>query len=183
MKIISNRIIRELKPCYDPSQVVKDENEELGVKEWVEKYRSLVKDLSDIVWLLCNECFMSDKDMRLFAVWNARKALKLIDNPSPISINTCDVAELFANGKATKEELSTARHASWDVANDTNYAARSAADYATNTAINAAANNARYAATTTADYAAIAAAKAADSAAAGYTAVSEQLDQLLTYFN
>ena len=34
-KTISNRIIRKLNPCYDPSEVVKDENEELPVKEWV----------------------------------------------------------------------------------------------------------------------------------------------------
>ena len=60
MKTISNRIIRKLNPCYDPSEVVKDENEELPVVEWVQKYRNLVHAKSDIIWLLCNKLFMSE---------------------------------------------------------------------------------------------------------------------------
>ena len=44
MKTISNKIIRKFNPCYDPSEVVKDENEELPVVEWVQKYRNLVHE-------------------------------------------------------------------------------------------------------------------------------------------
>lgn len=109
MKIISNIIIRKLNPCYDPSEVVKDENEELPVKEWVAKYRNLVKDKSDIIWLLCNKLYMSETDMRLFAVWCAREALKLVDNPDPRSITACNIAEKYARGEATEEELTDAR--------------------------------------------------------------------------
>lgn len=57
---------------------------------------------------------MSDKDMRLFAVWCAREALKLIPKPDPRSINACNVAENFANGTATQEELSDTSDAAWD---------------------------------------------------------------------
>ena len=58
----------------------------------------------------------NDKTLRLFAVWCAREALKLIDNPDPRSVNGCDVAEKYANGEATEEELDAARAATWDAA-------------------------------------------------------------------
>lgn len=107
-KTISNRIIRKLNPCYDPSEVVKDENEELPVKEWVAKYRNLVNRKSDIIWLLCNKLYMSERDLRLFAVWCAREALKLVESPDPRSIEACNVAERYANGEATTKELAAA---------------------------------------------------------------------------
>ena len=156
MKTISNRIIRKLNPCYDPSEVVKDENEKLPVREWVAKYRNLVKDKSDIIWLLCNKLYMSDKDMRLFAIWCAREALKLVANPDPRSVNACDVAERYASGEATDEELAAA----WDAARDASAAAWAA-----------------WAAWTAASDAAWTASAA--SAAAG----DGQIDKLMTYFD
>ena len=156
MKTISNRIIRKLNPCYDPSEVVKDENEELPVREWVAKYRNLVKDKSDIIWLLCNKLYMSDKDMRLFAIWCAREALKLVANPDPRSVNACDVAERYASGEATDEELAAA----WDAARDASAAAWAAWDAWT------AASDAAWTAS-------------AASAAAG----DGQIDKLMTYFD
>lgn len=62
----------------------------------------------------------NDKTLRLFACWCARNALRLIENPDPRSVNAVDVAEKFAKGKATKEELAAAwavaRDAAWDAA-------------------------------------------------------------------
>jgi hypothetical protein len=55
---------------------------------------------------------------RLFAVWCARQALKLVDNPDPHSIAACDTAERYANGTATADELSAARDAAWAAARD-----------------------------------------------------------------
>ena len=64
----------------------------------------------------------NDQTARLFAVWCAREALKLIDNPDPRSIAAVDVAERFANGEATIEELAAVRAAAravaWDAAWD-----------------------------------------------------------------
>ena len=171
MKTISNRIIRKLNPCYDPSEVVKDENEELPVREWVAKYRNLVKDKSDIIWLLCNKLYMSDKDMRLFAVWCAREALKLVANPGPRSVNACDVAERYANGEATDEELAAARDAAW-TASDAARAASDAAWAAARAAARAATWDARAAS------AAGGAARAASDAAG-----DGQIDKLMTYFD
>ena len=171
MKTISNKIIRKFNPCYDPSEVVKKENEELPVVEWVQKYRNLVHQKQDIIWLLCHEDFMSDKDMRLFAVWCAREALKLIPAPDKRSINACDVAEKFANGEATEEELNSAcaaaEAAAWAAANR---AAVWAAVWAANRDAAWAANTAARAATWAANTAAKAAAEDA------------QIDKLLTYF-
>ena len=104
MKTINNELIRSLTPCYDPSRYVKDEVETLSVLEWVAKYRGKVPD-KDIIWLLCHKEFLSDKELRLFAVWCAREALKLVDNPDPRSVEACNVAERYANGEATDEEL------------------------------------------------------------------------------
>jgi hypothetical protein len=207
-KTISNAIIRKFNLGYDPSEVIKDENEELPIKDWVQKYRDIVL-INDILWLLVRREFLSEKDLILFAVWCAREALKLIENPDPKSIEACNVAERYANGEATKEELDAAYIASDDVADAAYFAARAVyyadADYfayyaalAVANAANAAANAARVAhnddlASANADLAAANAARAAyftandivsrDVADAAYDAArAAQLDQLLTYF-
>jgi len=106
---INNELIRTFSPCYDPKEVC-EENESLSIVDWVTKYRNLLKNKEDVIWLLCRPEFMSDRDWRLFAVWCAREALKLVPNPDQRSINVCDVVEKFANGEATREELA----ATWD---------------------------------------------------------------------
>ena len=58
----------------------------------------------------------NERTARLFAVWCAREALKLLDNPDPRSVAACDVAERFANGEATNEELAAAWDAAWATA-------------------------------------------------------------------
>ena len=209
MKTINNEVIRSLTPCYDPSKYVTDENETLTVFEWVEKYRGTVPD-EDIIWLLCHKEFLSNKELRLFAVWCAREALKLIDNPDSRSIEACNVAERYANGEATHEELEAAHDdacAAYDDLRTTAAEAttRNAADAANATAD--AADAAVYAACTAnsvyaanaevnAYFAANAAAKAVANAAANiatrntadaafYTADTtirvSQLDKLLKY--
>ena len=179
MKTISNKLIRKFRPCYDPSEVVKDENEELPVIEWVQKYRNLVREKQDIVWLLCREDFMSDKDMRLFAVWCAREALKLIPEPDKRSINACDVAEKFANGEATEEELNSACAAAEAAAWAAETAANRAAVW---TAVWAANRAAAWAANTAAKAVAWAAAWAVARAAVRAAAEDAQIDKLLTFF-
>lgn len=64
----------------------------------------------------------NDKNLRLFACWCARKVWHLLDERSK---NAIEVAERFANGEATQEELraaakaaarDAARDAAWDAA-------------------------------------------------------------------
>ena len=106
---INNRLIRSFNPCYDPNEVGIDNKESLPVKEWIEKNRKIVKSRADVVWLLCRKEFMSDRNLRLFAVWCAREALKLVESPDIRSINAFNVAERFANDQTTSEELAAAR--------------------------------------------------------------------------
>ena len=74
-----------------------------------------------------------DRTMRLFAVWCARNT-PLADGrktgdllTDPRSLAALDVAERYAAGKATDEELRAARAAAWDAARDAWDAARAAA--------------------------------------------------------
>ena len=73
---------------------------------------------------------LSDKQLRLFAVRCARRVQHLMTDPR--SIAALDVAERYAQGEATDDELSAARDAawdaSWDAARDASWdAARAAA--------------------------------------------------------
>ena len=159
-KEINNKLIRSFNPCYDPDEVGIPNRESLSIKGWIEKYRNVVKNKEDIIWLICHPEFMSDRDYRLFAVWCAREALKLIETPDSRSINACDVAERFANGQATSEELAAARDAAWDATRAaTRYATRAAAWDATRYATRDAAWD-----------------------ATRYATRDAQIDHLLTYF-
>ena len=160
---ISNRIIRRFNPCYDPSELGSKESEYLPIVEAVEKYRDKCKNKSDVIWLLCRKEFMTEKDMRLFAVWCDREALKL-DNPDERSINACNVAERFANGQADSDELAAAWAAAGAAAEDAAWYAALAEAWA---AARAAAGAAAWAA-------------AGDAARAA--ARDAQIDKLLTYF-
>ena len=116
---INNGLIRSFNPCYDPATKGIPDDETLPVLEWIEKYRAVVP-ANDILWLMLRNGFMSDKDLRLFAVWCAREALKLVENPDQRSIDACNVAERYANEQATDEELEAAweaaREAAWEAA-------------------------------------------------------------------
>jgi hypothetical protein len=187
-KTISNKIIRKFNPCYDPSDVIKDENEELTVKEWVQKYRKVIP-AKDIVWLLLRKEFLSEKELRLFAVWCVRETLKLIENPDKRSVEACNVAERYANGEATKEELLSAYDAVNAISTDDAYIA---ADVAFDdkseialVAVRAASTAASYAAESAyCSYGANDVSYAAYSnSVAVYDATrSAQLDKLLNYF-
>ena len=155
---ISYKDIMSYNPCYDPKELGKiDKRKSLTIPEFIAKYRDRVKNKEDIIWVVCRNEYMSDRDLRLFAVWCAREALKLVD-PDPRSVAACDVAYRFANGEATKEELDAARDAAWAAKDAAGAAARDAA------------------------WAAARAAWAAAGDAARAAAGAAQIDQLLTYF-
>jgi hypothetical protein len=84
----------------------------------------------DIVWLLLRKEFLSVKDLRLFAVWCAREALKLIENPDERSVEACNVAERYVNGEATKEEFLSAYDAALDAVDISAYTVANHAYYA-----------------------------------------------------
>lgn len=95
------------KPCYDPVEY-------LG-KTWTGTAIDILEmnhiPFNDRLWVVMRPELLSEKLMRLFAVWSYRETLRFISNPDPRSIYAANVAEAFALGKATEEELKAAREA------------------------------------------------------------------------
>ena len=119
--------------------------------------------LDDALW--CTRCLPEhDRVWRLFAVWCARQVPQ-----SDVCLQTLDVAERFANGRASAQELAAARAAAWAAVWD---AARDAASTAARAAAWAAAWDAAW------DAASIAA-RAAAWAAARDAARDAQKQQFL----
>lgn len=125
MKQITLQQIRDLSPCYDPTKYLP------------ENWKGTVIDIlnveacpaNDRLWVVLREEFIDAKKIRLFAVWCAREALKLIDKPDQRSIEACNVSERYANGEATKEELTAADYAAYSAARSADYSAARSADY------------------------------------------------------
>jgi len=142
--------------------------------------------LDDALWCLRVNDEWS-RDSRLFAVWCARQVQHLMKDER--SIKAFDVAEKFANGLASEEELSAARDAAWAAAMDAAsavawYAARDAAWYAASDAASAAARAAaRAAAWAAAWYAARDAASDAARDAARAAAWAAQKQMFIKMFN
>ena len=157
---INYRDLVAMGPCYHPNDIGIKSKYSASIPDFIKIYRDKVKNKEDIMWVICRNAYMTDKDLRLFAVWCAREALKLVDNPDPRSVNACDIAEKYANNGATDEELAASKDAAM--------AASKAAARAAARAAGAAAKDA-----------AMAAAKDAARAAAWDT----QIDKLITYFD
>lgn len=80
--------------------------------------------LSDAQWAL-RAVDGHDREMRLYAVWCARQVQHLMTDPR--SLSALDIAERYANGEATSEELRAARAAAWAAASDAAGAAAASA--------------------------------------------------------
>ena len=133
MKTTLNRI-REHSPCVEGwSKLLAylgkthADDEPLEIATIVES-----NGLDDALWCL-RAVKGEDKKIRLFAVWCARRVQHLMTDP--LSLRTLDVAEAYANGTATLEELRSAwdaararqSGAAWSAARDAAVAARYAA--------------------------------------------------------
>lgn len=81
-----------------------------------------------LLWVATREGVLTDRELRLLAVWACRQVQHLMTDPR--SIAAVDVAERFANGQATADELAAARAAAWDAAWDAAGAAARAAAWA-----------------------------------------------------
>ena len=75
-----------------------------------------------LLWVATQPGVLDDRTLRLFACWSVRQVWHLLS--AERSRNAVEVAERFANGEATAEELTAARAAAWAAARD---AARAAA--------------------------------------------------------
>ena len=80
--------------------------------------------LDDALWC-CRTTPEYNREWRLFAVWCALQVKHLTTDPR--SLNAIDVAERFANGAATQDELTAAGDAAWAAAGAAAWAAWAAA--------------------------------------------------------
>lgn len=111
MKRITVPMIREWrpKPCYDPTKVVSE--------DWsgtVLDVLALDIPIEDRFWVVLREELLSPKILCLFAVRCAREVQHLMTDER--SLKALDVAERFALGQATDDELREARAAALAVA-------------------------------------------------------------------
>jgi len=139
MKTMTVEDIMKHEPCYARERVE---------KLWAGRESLSFSDVAklniqdgDKIWAGVY-CYMDDRQRRLFAVRCARRALSRVESPDPRSVAACDVAERFANGEASDEELDAAS----DAARSAWSAARSAAEFAARSARSAASYAARDAA-------------------------------------
>ena len=110
MRQFTIKDIRDFEPCYDPNKYLPE--------NWSGTILDILNNkaipFEDRLWVICRNEFVSDKLMRLFAVWSARQVQHLMQDQR--SINALDVAERFANGLATQQEMADAWDAAWDAA-------------------------------------------------------------------
>ena len=122
MNQITLQQIRDFNPCYDPTKYLP--------ADWSGTAIDILNvtdcPAEDRLWVVLRKEFLSDRSLRLFAVWCARQALAIPGNENEVCSNTCDVAERYANGNATDEELAAA----WTAAVDAAGAAARAAAWA-----------------------------------------------------
>jgi hypothetical protein len=115
MKTFTIADIRSWKPCYDPSAHLPE--------GWVGTALDMLKHPTipdkDKLRLVRRCKVMTAKGLRLSAVDCARRAQTYPKNytPDPRTLSAINVAERYANGEATEEELRVARIAAYAVAN------------------------------------------------------------------
>ena len=141
MKTFTIADIRALGPCYDPARYLP--------KNWQGTAIDILNveacPAKDRLWVVLRNEWIEERPARLFAVWCARQALARVGNPDPRSVAACDVAERYASGQATPEELSAAWDAAWNAVWATaELAAKDAANNAANNAAWNAANGAAW---------------------------------------
>jgi len=177
--MITRKSILDARPCpdYPEGRVY-----ELVPEDGVTPRQVAESDLpiKDRHWVLVHAAGASDRILREHACWCARYALANVDNPDPRSVKAIEVAERYARGEATKDELDEAEEEAWAAR-----AACAAANAAARAAANAvecaacAAREARAAANAAANAVAYSAANAAECAAADAAAYETIIKDLL----
>ena len=105
---VTYNLIMSLNLGYDPHKdLCMPKDYSASVEDFVAEYRDKVSDLSNILLVLLREEFFSHKDLRLFALWCAQQVMHLMKDQR--SLDALIIAEKFAFGDATEDELLAAR--------------------------------------------------------------------------
>ena len=111
MKTTLNKI-RKYEPCADGWQKLlaylgktKSDDEPLSLVAILDS-----NGLDDAIWCL-RAVEGHDREILLYAVWCARQVQHLLTDKR--SLDALDVAERYANGEATEDELTAAKDAAW----------------------------------------------------------------------
>lgn len=166
MKRFGMKKIRSWAPCYDPGKHLPEDWQGTAID--ILNHPTI--PFEDQLWCVLRKDLVSERTMRIYAVWCARQAAPYVKKEErPKFHSILDVAHRFAMGEATEEERDAAEDAAWEaachaVAKDT---ARATAWIAAWAVVNAVAKDAAgFAVQAAAKYAASAAASAAALAAA-----------------
>jgi hypothetical protein len=124
LKTFTMADIRNWKPCYDLSRYLP------------ENWSGTVIDLLKIdaipaqvrLSIVCREELIDAKILRLFAVWCARQVQHLMTDER--SLKSLEIAEAYALGRVSKQELSLAEDDAWNVNNAATWPAAKAAAWA-----------------------------------------------------
>lgn len=167
MKVFTMETLRSWGPCYDPNRHLPE--------DWNGTALDILKNeaipFQDRLWVIFRTELVSDKLMRLFAVWSYRQTLDWICNPDYRSIEAAMVAEKYANGDASDSELCAASSAAYS-------AVISASDIAARLAAYSAADSTALKAERAGWGAALGAAESAAAAGAVWAAESAQQKKL-----
>lgn len=115
LKYFTYEHIKSWDPCYDPVKYISKDFKGTAID--ILKMNQIPPQ--DRLWCVLRSEIVSEQAMRLFAVWVYRQTLVFLPNQDPRNIEAANVAERYANGQASKEEL-IAAHAA---ANAASYAA------------------------------------------------------------
>ena len=146
MKTLTWADFAKHEPCYNPA-------EKYG--EWQGTILDLMQHPNipalDKIWAFTREGIVDDKTLRLFAVGCARRVQHLMKDQR--SLDALGVAERYANGEATEDELAVARAAAWYAAFEMAYTgANFAAKEAATAVASRAASQVAYLSATAADW-------------------------------
>lgn len=92
---------------YEPAKIGININYKEDIYSFIGKFRSKVKEEDDILHIFCRDEFLSDKELRLFALSNAKKAREFIDDDDELDKFDLilEVLEEYAYENSTNEEL------------------------------------------------------------------------------
>lgn len=98
---ITYELINSLPRGYKPEDIGITSCYVASVPEFILEYRDKVHAKDDIIWWLCRNEFMTNKELHSFAIWCLRQYVT-----NEHSINELFVAERYVDGLATVGELS-----------------------------------------------------------------------------